>query len=30
MRRWLLPLLAGIVVALAAYQAALVATPRSP
>ena len=28
MRRWLLPLLAGIVVALVAYQGALVATPR--
>ena len=28
MRRWLLPLLAGIVVALVAYQGALIATPR--
>lgn len=28
MRRWLLPLLAGIVVALVAYQATLIATPR--
>ena len=28
MRRWLLPLLLGAVLALAAYQAALIATPR--
>ena len=28
MRRWLLPLVAGIVVALAAFQATLVVTPR--